>query len=125
MNPAQLRPSGVELLYFMSRYALLAGDMTTLAPRETALLTNEAEVVSPQYWNTRFGEWSTADAPIWCQPITALLRAGTIGWTPVMNVGYCEGDVTFASSPPTCRYGPGVIAASSVSTLLTNVYTTS
>src|SRR6266508_3836184 len=125
MKPAQLRPSGVWLLYFMSRYALLAGDMTTLAPRETAVLTSESDVVRPQYWTTRLAEWLTAEAPIWCQPITALPRAGTIGWTRFMKVAYWAPVNTFASSPPTCRYGPGVNAASSLRTLLTKVYTTS
>src|SRR6266536_1855616 len=97
--------------------------MTTRAPCETALLTFASDVVVPQYWTTRSGECCTA--PIWCQPITVLPLATTIGWTRFTNVAYCVPDSTVASSPPMCRYGPGVIAAISPSTLSTNVYTTS
>src|SRR6185312_6973391 len=89
ISPAQVRPSGVWLVYFMSRYALLAGDMTTLAPSETALLTMASVVVRPQYWAIRPGECCTAEAPIWCQPITVFPLPTTIGWTWFMNVAYC------------------------------------
>src|SRR5437667_11049299 len=110
MKPAQDRPSGVCELYFMSRYALLAGDMTTLAPRDTAVLTSESELVRPQYCTTRLAECCTADAPIWCQPITAFPLAVTIGCTRLMKAAYWLAGVELASSPPRCRYGPGVIA---------------
>src|SRR5215211_485886 len=96
--------------------------MTTRAPRETAVLTSGSDVVRPQYWTTRPGECWTAEAPIWCQPITALPLPATMGCTRFRNVAYWLGEVACASSPPRCRYGPGVSAASSVSTSLTKVY---
>ena len=38
-----------------------------------------------------------------------------------MKAAYCAGVIFFTSSPPMCRYGPGVIAASSPSTSSRNL----
>src|SRR4051812_39802611 len=50
MYPAQFWPNLVFFVYFMSRYALLAGDITRRVPFAAAAATAGALVVVSQYW---------------------------------------------------------------------------
>src|SRR5689334_15020519 len=54
-RPAQVWPSLVLRVYFMSRYAWLAGDMTTLVPCAAALATVALLVVVSQNCRTLDG----------------------------------------------------------------------
>src|SRR3954467_4212650 len=84
MYPAHDRPIGVELLYFMSRYALFAGDRITLLPRETAADTPASDVDVPQ--NCGDAEAGSAAFAMSCQPTTDLPVAATRGSTLFTNV---------------------------------------
>src|SRR3954464_7542912 len=84
MSPAHDRPMGVELLYFMSRYALFAGDRITLLPRETAVDTPASDVEVPQ--NCGVAEAGRVAFAMSCQPTTCLPVAATRGRTLFTNV---------------------------------------
>src|SRR3954452_11055376 len=83
MYPAHDRPIGVELLYFMSRYALFAGDRITLLPRETAVDTPESDVVVPQ--NCGVADAGSVAFAMSFQPTTDFPVAATRGSTLFMN----------------------------------------
>src|SRR3569833_1291527 len=82
MYPAHDRPIGLELLYFMSRYALFAGDRITLLPRETAADTPASDVDVPQ----NCGDAGSVAFAMSCQPTTDLPVAATRGSTLFTNV---------------------------------------
>src|SRR5690349_2101826 len=84
MSPAQVCPSFCLRTDFMSRYAWLAGDMTTFVPLATADATAVSLVVVPQNCATVDGGGVACTTS--CQPITALPRAVTSGCTRLMNV---------------------------------------
>src|SRR2546423_11266251 len=75
-RPAQVWPSLVCRLYFMSRYAWLAGDMTTLVPFATADASGALLVVVSQ--NCATVDASSGALAMSCQPMTALPCAATI-----------------------------------------------
>src|SRR5262245_3197658 len=52
VKPAHDRPSGVFSSYFMSRYALFAGDSRILLPAAAAPVTRSLVVSVPQNWPT-------------------------------------------------------------------------
>src|SRR5436853_527912 len=83
MRPAQVWPSLVFLVYFMSRYAWLAGDMTTVVPLATAAARGALVVVVPQNWATVAG--SRLALAMSCQPMTVLPCAATICCARLMN----------------------------------------
>src|ERR1044072_9059255 len=84
MYPAHDRPIGLELLYFMSRYALFAGDRITLLPRETAADTPASDVDVPQ--NCGDAEAGSVAFAMSCQPTTDLPVAAARGSTLFTNV---------------------------------------
>src|SRR5690349_20583895 len=120
MKPAQDRPSGVFSSYFMSMYALFAVDMKILLPAAAPSATSWLLVVVPQNWATpEVGGVALRNS---CQAAIFLPVASTIGNTRSKNLMKSGSVVTCASSPPRCRYSPGVSSASSLTTSCTNLY---
>src|SRR5260221_3937129 len=76
ISPAHVWPSLVLRVYFMSRYARLAGDMMIFVPEAAAAATAEFDVVVPQYCATVEG--SRVVLVMSCQPTTVLPCAATI-----------------------------------------------
>ncbi|PPA57620.1 hypothetical protein BAW75_04415 [Micromonospora chalcea] len=75
MRPAQSCPIGVSGAYFMSRYAWLAGERISRAPRRTASAVSGSSPFVPHHCRTRP---STCPAGAsWCQPTTVLPVACT------------------------------------------------
>jgi hypothetical protein len=70
--------------YFMSRYALLAGDMTTLVPRAAAAATVGFVVAVSQYWATAV--LAAGALAISFQPYAVFPYLATIGSTRCSNV---------------------------------------
>src|SRR5437763_14978760 len=83
VSPAQSCPSGVCALYFMSRYAWLAGDSTSLVPCFAAAATAGLVVVVSQ--NSATVDGSGVALTMSCQPSTALPCLATMACTLLMN----------------------------------------
>src|SRR5205814_1521301 len=84
MSPAQVCPSLVRRVYFMSRYAWFAGDITTVVPFATAAASGAFDVVVSQNWATVDG--SSVVFAMSCQPTTVLPCEATICCARPMNV---------------------------------------
>ena len=119
---AHVRPSGLSASYFMSRYTASAGERISpeqLRTKARAFSSMPSVgVVNPQYCPTVLGSMFAA-APASCHVIGIFPRSATISVARSMNSAKSAGSVPRASSPPMCRYGPGVIAASSPTTSAT------
>jgi hypothetical protein len=116
INAAQVSPSSVFLSYFMSRYVLVAGDITTLAPCCTAGGT----VSLFHCWAMLVGR--SRAFPISSHPTIVLPCLYTMSCTRSTNLMYCGSLRMCTSSPPMWKYGPGVIAAISRTMSSTNAY---
>src|SRR5947207_4987573 len=84
MRPAQSCPSGVLSVYFMSRYALLAGESTSLVPFFVAAATAGLLLSVSQNCATVDGN-VVASCATWCQARTVLPCAATIFCALSMN----------------------------------------
>jgi hypothetical protein len=116
---AHVSPSSVSRVYFMSRYAFVAGDITSLAPWRSAA----SEVSARHICATVPGRRRAL--PISSHPTMRLPWRSTMPCTRSTKCAYCSCVSTSTSSPPMWMNGPGVIAASSRTTSSTNLYTTS
>src|SRR2546421_3984117 len=84
VSPAQSWPSGVCAVYFMSRYAWLAGDSTSFVPCCAAAATAASLVVVSQNCATVDGSGVACTTS--CQPCTALPCLATMACALLMNM---------------------------------------